>query len=227
VARALGVQRQTVVAAFDELVAEGWIVNRTARGAFVSSDLPDPRPQRFTSQGSPSAIANRTGFDVLPAPQPELPIDVPGGSLLFAPSRPDVRLAPGAVLGRAIRRAMATRSEALLSYGPPEGHPRLRKALAEMLCSTRGLAVGPLNVCITRGSQMALSLVARSMLRPGDVVAVEQLGYHSAWEAFRQAGAKLIGVPVDADGLQVDALDRVRRHHPVRAVYVTPHHQFP
>src|SRR5215469_10128886 len=74
---------------------------------------------------------------------------------------------------------------------------------------------------------MALSLIARSILRPGDVIAVEELGYSSAWEAFRQAGAKLIGVPVDPDGLQVDVLERILRRRAIRAVYVTPHHQFP
>lgn len=225
-ARALGVQRMTVVAAFDELVAEGWIVNQRARGAFVSSDLPDLKPRRFTPGELPGVMAARTGFDLLAAPDPELPIHVPRGGLLFAPSRPDVRLSPGKVLGRAVRRAMSMRPE-LLSYGNPEGHPRLRRAVAEMLVSTRGVAVGAANVCITRGSQMALSLIARSVLRPGDAVAVEQLGYRSAWEAFRQAGAKVIGVPVDGDGLQVQALERALRTHPIRAVYVTPHHQFP
>ena len=224
-ARALGVQRQTVVAAFDELVAEGWIVNQPARGAFVSQDLPDPKPRRFSAQ--PAAMPDRTGFDLVAAPTPELPFEIPAGTLFFASSRPDVRLAPSAILGRAMRRAMSARAEALLSYGPPEGHPRLREALAQMLASTRGLAAGPANICVTRGSQMALALVARSVLRPGDVVAVEGLGYRSAWEAFRQAGAKLVGVPVDADGLQVDALVRLLRRQRVRAVYVTPHHQFP
>lgn len=225
-ARTLGVQRQTVVAAFDELVAEGWVVTQPARGAFVSTDLPDPKPRRFTSRDIPAAIADRPGFDLQPAPDPELPILVPCGGLLFAPSRPDVRLAPGKILGRAVRRAMARRPE-LLSYASPEGHPRLRRAVAEMLASTRGLAVGPENVCITRGSQMALSLIARSVLRPGDVVAVEQLGYRSAWEAFRQAGARVIGLPVDDNGLKVQALEHALTIHPIRAVYVTPHHQFP
>jgi GntR family transcriptional regulator/MocR family aminotransferase len=96
-----------------------------------------------------------------------------------------------------------------------------------MLASTRALAAGPANVCITRGSQMAISLLARALLRPGDVVAVEQLGYRSAWEAFRLVGATVIGVPVDANGLQVDALERAIDEHDVRVVYVTPHHQFP
>jgi len=226
-ARALGVQRLTVVTAFEDLVAEGWIVNRPARGAFVSTDLPDPRPRRFTSRSLPEDMAERTAFDLLAAPVPELPYDVPRGSLLFAPSRPDVRLAPGKIIGRSLRRAMSMPGGTLLSYGPPEGHPRLRKALATMLASTRGLAAGPANVCVTRGSQMAVSLLARSLLRPGDVVAVEQLGYRSVWESFRLVGAKVIGVPVDADGLQVDVLERAIGKYNVRAVYVTPHHQFP
>ncbi len=226
-ARALGVQRQTVVAAFEDLVAEGWVVNQRARGAFVSTDLPEPKPRRFTSQDLPPTMAQRTGFDLLAAPEPELPYDVPRGGLLFAPSRPDVRLAPGPVIGRALRRAMSMPAGTLLSYGPPEGHPRLREAVSRMLASTRGLATGPANVCITRGSQMAVALLARSLIRPGDVVAVERLGYRSAWESFRLMGANVIGIPVDADGLQVDALERAVGEHDVRAVYVTPHHQFP
>src|SRR5215472_640368 len=70
-AGALGVQRQTVVAAFDELVAEGWIVSQRARGAFVSDDLPDPKPHRFTAQPSPASVADRTRFELLPSPRPE------------------------------------------------------------------------------------------------------------------------------------------------------------
>jgi GntR family transcriptional regulator / MocR family aminotransferase len=226
-ARALGVQRLTVVAAFDELVAEGWIVNQPARGAFVSNDLPDPAPKRLTSWEPLVAMAERTSFDLLPAPKPERPYDIPHGSLLFAPSRPDVRLVPGIVIGRAVRRAMSQRSGALLSYGPSEGHPRLREAVSTMVASTRGVAAGPENVCVTRGSQMALALVSKAFLRPGDIVVVEQLGYRSAWEAFRLAGAKVIGVPVDHDGMQIDALERVIAEQHVRAVYVTPHHQYP
>ena len=226
-ARDLGVQRLTAVAAFDELVAEGWIVNRPARGAFVSGDLPDPAPRRFSSQIMPSGMAASTGYDLLPPPEPEQPYDIPRGSLLFAPTRPDVRLVPGAAIGRALRRAMTRRSGELLSYGPSAGHPRLRQAVSAMLASTRGVAAATENVCITRGSQMALSLLARVLLRPGDAVAVEQLGYRPAWEAFRLAGATVVGVPVDGEGIDMKALERAIVDHQIRAVYVTPHHQFP
>jgi GntR family transcriptional regulator/MocR family aminotransferase len=74
---------------------------------------------------------------------------------------------------------------------------------------------------------MALALLARALIRAGDVVAVEQLGYGPAWEAFRREGARIAGVPVDDDGLRIDALERVIAEGGVRAVYVTPHHQFP
>jgi GntR family transcriptional regulator/MocR family aminotransferase len=227
-ARSLGVQRLTVVSAFDDLVAEGWLVSHSTRGTFVSTDLPDPKPRRFAPRRASSAgMASRVGYDLLPAPDPELPYEVPRGSLLFAPSRPDVRLVPGELIGRAYRRAISHPGGALLSYAMPEGHPRLREALATMLASTRGLASTAHNVCVTRGSQMAFLLLARALLRPGDVVAVEQLGYRPVWESFRLVGAKVIGVPVDREGLRIDALERALAHHQVRALYVTPHHQFP
>jgi GntR family transcriptional regulator / MocR family aminotransferase len=227
-ARALGVQRLTVVSAFDDLIAEGWLVSHPASGTFVSSDLPDPKPRRFAPQRTPNpAPPNRAGYDLLAAPEPELPYDVARGSLLFAPSRPDVRLAPGALIGRAYRRAIGKPGGALLSYAAPEGHPRLRDALAAMLASTRGLAATSANVLVTRGSQMAISLLARALVRPGDVVAVEELGYRPAWETFRLAGARVVGVPVDKDGIRIDRLERAIADHGVRAVYVTPHHQFP
>ena len=226
-ARAIGVQRLTVVAAFDELVAEGWLVTHRARGTYVSNDLPDPRPRRFAPQRSPATLSARAGFDLLPAPKPERPHDVPQGSLLFAPARVDVRLAPGDLIGRAYRRAIGARAGSLLSYANPEGHPRLREALATMLAHTRGIAATSQNIIVTRGSQMALALLARALIRAGDVVAVEQLGYGPAWEAFRREGARIAGVPVDDDGLRIDALERVIAEGGVRAVYVTPHHQFP
>ena len=138
-----------------------------------------------------------------------------------------MRLVPAKVIGRAYRRALGLRGADLLAYGDPEGHPGLRSALASMLASTRGLAVTQDDVLVTRGSQMALSLAARALVRPGDVVAVEAFGYRPAWEAFRAAGATVIPIPVDADGIDVDALHTHARRTRLRAVYVTPHHQYP
>jgi GntR family transcriptional regulator/MocR family aminotransferase len=82
-------------------------------------------------------------------------------------------------------------------------------------------------VLVTRGSQMALDLIGRSLLEPGDVVAVEQLGYPNAVNVFRRAGATVVPIPLDRHGLDVDALIALSRQQRVRLVYVTPHHQYP
>src|SRR6185312_12732769 len=140
---------------------------------------------------------------------------------------PDVRLAPTTLLTRAYRRAVRGLSGTALRYGFPHGHPDLRAALARMLAATRGLAARAEDVVVTSGSQMALDLVSRALLRPGDAVAVEQLGYRPAWLAFRQHGAQLVPVPVDGQGMDIEALARAAARAPLRAVYVTPHHQYP
>jgi GntR family transcriptional regulator / MocR family aminotransferase len=96
-----------------------------------------------------------------------------------------------------------------------------------MLASRRGLGAGIENICITRGSQMAIALVARALIRPGDVVAVEHLGYRPAWDAFRLAGARVVPIPVDAHGVSIDRIEQAHARNPLRAIYLTPHHQFP
>jgi GntR family transcriptional regulator/MocR family aminotransferase len=227
-ARSVGVQRLTVITAYDELVAEGWILARRARGVFVSPTLPDPSPRRFAAGASERAgVPERVGFDLEPGPPVEMPYDVPPGALLFAPNRPDVRLIPHDLIGRAYRRAIRRGRGVLLSYGRPQGHQRLRAAIAGMLSSTRGLAASADDVCITRGSQMGMTLLARALLRPGDVVAVEELSYRPVVEMFRLQGASVVPIPLDEEGMRTEPLERLARAGRLRAVHVTPHHQFP
>jgi GntR family transcriptional regulator/MocR family aminotransferase len=140
---------------------------------------------------------------------------------------PDVTLVPVELLSRAYRRVLRFNARSVLSYGDPRGHARLRSELARMLAATRGLAIGEDDIVVTRGSQMALDLLAHSLLGSGDTVAVESFGYSPAWEAFRRAGANLVAVPVDADGLVVSELEKLLARRPIRAIYVTPHHQYP
>ena len=222
----LGVHRNTVLAAFRELEAEGWVVTQPTTGTFVSTALPETAPRAF----GPSMRSEMPalGFELGRAVEPDdLPPPLPKGVLSLAGGQPDVRYLPAAALARAYRRALRTHGQSLLNYGDARGHVTLRVALASMLSTTRGLAAGADNVLVSRGSQMALHLVAEALVRPGDVIAVEALGYRPAWQAFRQAGATLHALPVDAHGVQVDALARLCQERPVRAVYVTPHHQYP
>lgn len=236
-ASSLGVHRNTVLAAYRELTAEGWIACEEARGTFVSSQIPDVAPRRFSAAAAtPREIAPRVGFDlgpprISPLP-PAAPLPVPRSARLEGPmslggGMPDVRLVPASEIARAMRRVLRHRLLEVLSYGDPAGPISLRTALADMVGLARGVLARPDNVLVTRGSQMGIDLVARTLVSPGDVIAIEALGYRPAWEALRAAGAQLVPIPVDTHGIDVDALERIAGEQRLRGVYVTPHHQFP
>ncbi|HYD41640.1 MAG TPA: PLP-dependent aminotransferase family protein [Anaeromyxobacter sp.] len=223
-ARTLGVHRNTVLAAYAELQAEGWLTTIAARGTTVARDLP-ALPAR-DRQARPPRRSEEPGFDVPPAPDPSWVAPGPRDYQLLG-GVPDPRLFTAPLLARAYRRALRRREH--LGYGDRAGHPRLRAALAAMLGEARGLPVAADGVLVTRGAQMALALAARALLAPGDTIAVEALGYRPAWEAFRLAGLRLVPIALDARGLDVEALaERVRSERGrIRAVYLTPHHQYP
>lgn len=216
VARMLGLHRNTVDAAFHELTMQGWLVAEPSRGTFVAHDLPDIAP--FAD----APIGRRVGG--LPLPTHLLAVD----GLKVGDGTPDPRIMPHAEFARAFRRALSL--TALLTgstYGDPRGTPALREALAGYLAAERGLITSADNLLITRGSQMGLYLAAAT-LRPGETIAVEQPGYPLAWAAFRAAGMTVVGVAIDGGGIDPDALDALAASDPtLRAVYVTPHHQYP
>jgi GntR family transcriptional regulator/MocR family aminotransferase len=229
-AQTLGVHRSTVVAAFAELSSQGWLETRPGGATLVASSSPDPAPQRFSPHAQPrQRVPSRTGFDLAPSPVPLVPLpSQPRGALALWGGIPDLRLVPIELVARAYRRAARRHGPSLLGYSRDlRGHVRLRQALAELVSTARGLAASAEDVLVTRGSQMALDLVARSLITPGDVVAVEALGYRSAFNVFRRAEAKVVPVPLDAQGLDVAALEGLTRRTRVRAVYLTPHHQYP
>jgi GntR family transcriptional regulator/MocR family aminotransferase len=236
-ATSLGVHRNTVLAAYRELVAEGWIASEEALGTFVSRQIPDVSPRRFSAHAAVAReIAPRVGFDLGPSRVSPLPPPAPlpiaaskslDGPMSLGGGIPDVRLVPAAELARAMRRVLKRRAVEVLSYGDPAGPASLRTALASMVAATRGVAARAENVLVTRGSQMGIDLAARALISPGDVIAVEALGYRPAWEALRASGARLVPIPVDAHGLDVEALEQLCIEQKVRGVYVTPHHQFP
>ncbi|MCP4446970.1 MAG: PLP-dependent aminotransferase family protein, partial [Myxococcales bacterium] len=159
--------------------------------------------------------------------EPSLVRNEPEAKILsMAGGLPDTRLVSSSELSRAIRRALR-RGSTLLDYGSPYGTMRLRQAIADMLRETRGMQTRPESVLITRGSQMGLYLLAQSLLREGDVVAVESIGYRAAFDAIRMHGARLAPVPIDERGMQVDHLEELHARRKLRAIYLTPHHQFP
>jgi GntR family transcriptional regulator/MocR family aminotransferase len=223
----LDVNRNTVHAAVAELSAQGWVEAIPARGVFVRAreDTESPRPfSRATALRD--QVPARLGFE-LAAPVQSRIGRASVGALLLDGGVPDPRLFPSELLARAYRRALRKGAERLLDYGDARGEPVLRTVLADLLTRQRGLAATADDVLITRGSQHAIWLAAHTLVAPGDRVGVESWGYPPAWDALRSAGATLVPLEVDADGVRIDSLESALATGPLRAVYLTPHHQYP
>jgi GntR family transcriptional regulator/MocR family aminotransferase len=224
-ALSLGVHRNTVIAAYRELTAEGFIQSTHGKGTFIAATLPEIKPRRFQSGGVLAQDRSRPGFAFEARPAPGH-ATTPRNALALYGGIPDTRLVPREAFGRAFRRALRARTD-YLGYGDPQGDESLRTALADMLRTSRGLSITAEDILLTRGSQMALALLGRLLLGPSDVIAVESLGYQPAWRSLTAGGATLRTIPVDGHGMDVEALAELCEREPVRAVYVTPHHQYP
>lgn len=225
----LGVNRKTVVLAYEDLIAQGWLTSPGTRGTMVSEVLPKSAPARPAKPAIEAPpIDARTPAYAFHAP-PSRPLALPSDTRMrLDEGSPDGRLFPEEVLGRAYRSAIqrAARHNRLL-YGDPRGSLALRENIAAMLRTERGLSVGAENVCITRGSQNAIFLAARTLITPGDTVLVEALTYEPAVAAFRACGARVESVRLDDQGVDVEDVERRCRQSNVRAIFLTPHHQFP
>lgn len=223
-AEMVGVNRKTVQQAYEELLAQGWLTAEPKRGTFVSAALPVVEEVQAPLPHAPAAA----GF-LLRRAAPNLPYAPPArGALVFDDGAPDTRLMPAPLVARAWRRALLEASHRnLLGYGDPRGLFTLREAVADMLNADRGLNVTAENICITRGSQMAIYLASRLLVQNGDAAAIEFLSYPPAREVFAAAGANIMAVGLDEQGMCLDDLEAACKRQRIRAVYVTPHHQFP
>jgi GntR family transcriptional regulator / MocR family aminotransferase len=226
-AQLLGVNRNTVVAGYDELVAEGLVSTRIGGGTFVAEVPLSPTTIR-KPQGDVPTYELAPSLNLEPSLVSARSIDAPvPGALIMSSSVSDTRLFPARSLARAFRRAMEKRGHALLADSGTSGHFRLRSELATMLSRSRGLPATPETVMVTRSIEQGIDLVARTLIRPGDNVVVEAFGYPPAWSVLRLAGANLLPVALDGDGLDVGALEKLLETQRIRAVFLTPHHQFP
>ncbi|WP_053205673.1 PLP-dependent aminotransferase family protein [Jiangella muralis] len=219
-ARTLDVSRGTVATAYERLTAEGFLEGRVGAGTFVAAGAAGLAAG--TGAAAPSVprdegLRPRPGWDDAawsPGPRAAARYD-------FRVGVPDARLFPYDTWRRLIA-AQWRRGREPAGYADPAGHPDLRAAVARYVGYARSVLAGADDVVVTSGAQQALDLVARVLLAPGDVVAVEEPGYPPAREAFAAHGARVVSVPVDGDGLVVSRLPAE-----ARLVYVTPSHQFP
>lgn len=226
-AESLKVNRKTIVLAYDELIAQGWLTTESRRGTFVSAKLPHFSPPNQSNKDLKQRVTE-TPTPVLEKYASTIAVENFSHLIDFNDGIPDTRLIPFETISKAFRHALIEpiRSNKL-GYGDPKGMLSLRHALSEMLNMERGLSVDIDNICIARGSQMGIFLAARVLAKPNEYVVVENLSYPPAREAFRSCGAKILTVGLDQNGINVNELEALCKKYPISAIYVTPHHQFP
>src|SRR5215470_15773974 len=226
-AKTLGVNRATVALAYDELVASGWARAHVGQGTFVADQAPAgteaPRPavprfdwSGFLSKSSQVIAADarrRLAYSQVPRPAP--------GVISFAGGMPDASLFPTDAFRRVLNRVIRDEGRELLQYYPARGYPPLREHLAGYLLRF-GLEVRPDEILIVNGSQQGFDLVARTLLDPGDFVAIEQPSYPRAMRVFRAFGAQLLPVPMVKGGLDPEYLDRLLDRQSPKLLYCQP-----
>lgn len=204
----LEISRNTVALAYDRLVADGFLVGRAGAGTFVSAE-----PVRGRAAPKGVVLPRTVWRDIgTPPTTPHAPYD-------FRVGMPDPRLFPMESWRRLVARELRAGAAA---YGDPAGYEPLREAISRHIGISRSVHANAGDVLITNGAQQALDLIGRVLIEPGAVVAVEEPGYPPARLLFRSLGARVAGVPVDAEGIDVQAIPKA-----ARIVYVTPSHQFP
>lgn len=204
--QALGLARTTVVLTYEMLVAEGYARVRQGDGTFVQSLR---RATPHVRQPAPRAPLTAAGAGAAPR------LDLRLGS-------PDITAFPFDVWRRLAAKAWRSSAGHAYEAADPAGFAPLREAIVRHASATRAVSCTVDDVVVTAGAQQAFDLLARVLVRAGSVVAVEDPGYRPARQAFAAAGAQIVGVPVDVEGIVVDRIPQT-----ARLICVTPSHQFP
>ncbi|MCX2477610.1 PLP-dependent aminotransferase family protein [Pedobacter sp. MC2016-15] len=236
----LEVHRKTIIAAYYELDAQGWTEIRPNKGTFVRNKVPLPAIQpksyrRKTAEGGPddhekflNSYPSKTGYTFKQSILLDvLPVTATSG-LEFNDGLPDIRLLPLERLSKVYGGILKSKTNYRhFGYSHVEGNEFFRETLASYLNNTRGLHINKNNILTTRGIHMSIYMASSILIEPGDLVIVGDLSYYLANMCFQQCGGKIISVPVDEEGISVEAIRELCKKKSIRMLYLTPHHHYP
>jgi GntR family transcriptional regulator/MocR family aminotransferase len=222
----LGISRNTVVLAYEQLAAEGYLVARERSAARVTDALAPVAPQA-PAQSKPARRPRLSSYARrLPQKPPSASYaERPGVRYDFRYGTPAIAEFPREIWRRLLAARARRNSLAAFGYAPPAGYAPLRESIADYLRRARGMTCDAEQVVIVNGSQQAFDLVSRVLLDPGDKVVIEEPHYPGARLPFAAAGARCIAIDVDAQGLDPARLPAPKTR--VKLASVTPCHQFP
>jgi GntR family transcriptional regulator/MocR family aminotransferase len=229
-AQDLGVNRITVENAYAELESDGLVFSKLGSGTYVlppdpllllprhNAETPWPLWQQSILSLEKVKRSKLSDSDLLAERHPQL--------ISFASGIGDANLFPADDIRKALQSVMRRAGIAALDYGEHRGYRPLRESITHILAS-QGIHTQPEHILVTAGSQQALSLVSQLLLDPGDVILVESPTYSGALDLFRALGYRIVGLPIDAQGMQVDGLEKLLQQHHPRLIYTIPNFHNP
>ncbi len=218
-AEELGVARISVVTAYEELKAEGYLRARVGRGTFVAEREADP------PEWSAGALAG-AGREQGAALRDMLRLSARPGVINFSQGTPAESFLPVELIRRSLDAVLARDGAAAIAYEEPEGYPPLREAVAALLAAS-GIETSADEVLITGGCQQALDLAVQALVNPGDVLLTTNPTYAGMLDIAQARGVTAVGVPLDAEGMQVAQLEELIIEHRPRLLYVAPTYHNP
>jgi len=228
-AKTLGVHRKTVIAGYEELNAQDWIIIIPRKHVSVSEHIPLLKPQKWNK--STGVLSFKNSFDlpfktIIEYHKESSNIPVP--ETIIDDGHPDVRLSPIDELLKTYR-AYTSRNHTIKDahLGTEQGTMKLREELTKYLSETRGLHISSKNILITHGAQMSIYLASRLLLNGGSNIIVGKPNYPLANTTFEETEARLIEVNVDEYGIDTAAIEKICKKKKITAVYVIPHHHYP
>ncbi|WP_257667975.1 aminotransferase-like domain-containing protein [Parapedobacter tibetensis] len=227
--RLLGLHRNTVVASYAELDAQGWIATYPSRGTFIKNGKVD-KPQKIKGYDGDALVSypKSTGFGFKKWTVLDNPFDDSAATYSFDDGLPDARLSHVDYLSRLFHTNMKRKSNrAKLGHGNLTGNEYYKENLANFLNLTRGLHVSKKNILVTRSLELSIYIVVETLITPGDRVVVGELSYFATNMILQKAGAQILTVPMDEGGLDVAAIRELCEQHPFRMLYIAPHHHYP
>lgn len=227
-AEQLNVNRHTIMAAYHELMAQGWIESQLRKGYSVVTELPIETALEQAKKHQhliQSNVTNKPEWRIVKQDNTQLEKPASFYQYNFAGGNPDISAFPFNEFKSYLSDALKRPSIKELNYGDTNGFPPFIKEVSTYLRRVRSIT--DKEIIVMNGTQEALYVISQVLLKEGDKVAVESLGYKPAWNAFKNTGAELIGVNQTKLGIDVEHLERLFKKHKIRLLYLTPLHQYP
>jgi len=225
----LDVHRKTIIAAYDELDAQGWTEIRANKGTFVRNHvLAEKELVEIYDEKILTSYPAKAGYSFKQSILLDSLAVNSTSRLEFNDGLPDIRLLPLDRLSKVYGGILKSKTNYRhFGYSHVEGNEYFRETLAAYLNNTRGLHITKNNILTTRGIHMSIYMASSMLIEPGDLVIVGDLSYYLANMCFQQCGGKIISVPVDEQGISVDAIRELCKVKKIRLLYLTPHHHYP